>query len=320
MQNTPLVSVIIPTHNRPELLPEALASVAGQTMTDWQVIIIDDGSSPIVNEQNIKAQFGSQFQVIRHAVAQGGAFAKNTGVNAATGKYLAFLDDDDLFSPTYLATAVETLEANPQISTLFMNVNYFGTNAPWAQDNVPKTMAKVLDDAQGTKKNDPIIQFDTRLFPALLKRVPMPFQRPVTTRAHFHQVGLYQQDCLLWDCDWALRAALNNICGLYTVGLYLQRVDGQGYSSLPHRRLEHALSGFTIKKQLLIDPRADFYNTLIIEAIIEAGQDVAWEYIMQNKGLKAFTFILSTLRYGITKLQLKFLVHALYSCIRKNKT
>ena len=61
MQNTPIVSVIIPTHNRPELLPEALASIAGQTITDWQVIIVDDGSNPIVNEQDIKAQFGDKF-------------------------------------------------------------------------------------------------------------------------------------------------------------------------------------------------------------------------------------------------------------------
>ena len=317
MQNTPLVSVIIPTHNRPELLPEALASIAGQTMSDWQVIIVDDGSNPIVNELDIKAQFGNKFQVIRHADAQGGPNAKNTGVNAATGKYLAFLDDDDLFAPTYLATAIEVLEANPQISTLFMNVEYFGTNAQWAQTHVPKTMEKVLDDAQGINKHDHVIQFDTHLFPALLKRVPMPFQRPVTTRAHFHQVGLYQHDCLLWDCDWALRATLNNVCALLNVGLYLQRVDGQGYSSLPRRRLDHALSGLTIKKQLLSNPRADLYKTLINDAVIEAGQDVAWEYITQDKGLKAFTFLLGTLHYGVTKLQLKFLLHALYSCIRK---
>ena len=318
MQNTPLVSVIIPSHNRPELLPEALASVAAQTLTDWEVIIVDDGSSPIVNEQDIKAQFGSKFQVLRLAVAQGGPTAKNTGVNAASGKYLAFLDDDDLYAPTYLATAIETLEANPQISTLFMGVDFFGANSQWAQDNVPKTMEKVLADAQGINKNDHLIQFDTHLFPALLKRVPMPFQRPVTTRAHFHQVGLYQQDCLLWDCDWALRAALNNVCGLFNVGLYLQRVGGQGYSSSPRRRLEHAVSGLAIKKQLLADPRADLYKKQINDAVIEAGQDVAWEYITQGKDLKAFTFLLGTLRYGVTLLQLKFLLHALYSCIRKN--
>ena len=125
MKNTPLVSVIIPTHNRPELLSEALASVVAQTMTDWQVIIVDDGSTPAVNEQQIQAQFGTKFQVLRHAVAQGVSSAKNTGIKAAIGKYLAFLDDDDLFAPTYLASAIEVLEANPQITTLFIGVDLF---------------------------------------------------------------------------------------------------------------------------------------------------------------------------------------------------
>jgi glycosyltransferase involved in cell wall biosynthesis len=296
MQNTPLVSVIIPSHNRPELLPEALASVAAQTMTDWQAIIVDDGSTPAVNEQQIQAQFGTKFQVLRHAVAQGVSSAKNTGVNAATGKYLAFLDDDDLLAPTYLASAIEALEANPRITTLFMGVDFFGTNAEWAQNNVLKTMEETLADAQGINKTDHLIQFDAHLFIALLKRVPMPFQRPVTTRAHFHQVGLYQEDCLLWDLDWPLRASLNRTCGLLNIGLYLQRASGQSYYSKPHRRLELALVGFAIRKQLLADPRAAAYKNQLTEAVMQAGRDVAWEYMAQGRGLKAFTTLLGTLR------------------------
>lgn len=317
MKNSPLVSVIIPTHNRPELLPEALASVAAQTMTDWQAIIVDDASNPAVNEQDIQARFGSKFQVLRHAVAQGGPVAKNTGINAATGKYLAFLDDDDLFAPNYLASAIEVLEVHPQISTLFMGVNCFGNRSEWTQNDFDKTMEKTLADAQGINKTNGLMQFDAHLFPALLKRVPMPFQRPVTTRAHFHQVGLYQADCLLWDCDWALRATLNNVCGLFNVGLYLQRTAGQGYSSSPSRRLEHALSGLTIKKQLLADPHAAAYKNQLTEAVMEAGRNIAWEYMTQGKGFKAFTTMLGTLRYGVSALQLKFLLHALYSCVRK---
>ena len=317
MQNTPLVSIIIPTHNRPDLLPEALASVAAQTMADWQVIIVDDGSTPAVNEQEIQAQFGSKFQVLHHAVPQGGHAAKNTGVNAATGKYLAFLDDDDLFAPTYLTSAIEVLEANPQITTLFMGVDIFGTNAEWSKNTYNNTMEKTLADAQGINIADHLIQFDSRLFSALLKRVPLGFQRPVTTRTRFYEVGLFQEDCLLWDCDWALRTALNSTCGLLNIGLYLQRASCQGYSSLPSRRIEHTLSGYTIKKQLLADPRAASYKNQLTAAVMQAGRDVAWEYMQQGKGFKAFTTLLGTLRYGISMLQLKFLLHALYSCVRK---
>ncbi len=315
MKITPLVSVIIPTHNRPELLSEALASIAAQTMTDWQAIIVDDGSNPAVNQQDIETRFGNKFQLLRHTVPQGGAVAKNSGVTAATGKYIAFLDDDDLFAPTYLEHSIKILEANPLIKTLFMGVNYFGTNADWAQNDVLKAMEKVLADAQGINKTNHLIQFDDHLFITLLKSVPMPFQRPVTTREHFHQVGLYQPDCLLWDCDWALRAALNNVCGLFNVGLYLQRAESQGYSSTPKRRLEHTLSGFAFKKRLLADPYVDKYKKQLTDSLMEAGRNVAWEYMTQGRGLKAFMFLLGTLRYGINPLQLKFLLHAIYRCI-----
>jgi hypothetical protein len=315
MQNTPLVSIVIPTHNRSDLLSEALASVAAQSMTDWQVIIVDDGSTPAVNEQQIQAQFGPKFQVMRHPVAQGSAAAKNTGVNAATGKYLAFLDDDDLFAPTYLASAIEVLEANPQISTLFMGVDFFGTNAEWEQNSASKAMEKTFADAKGINKTEHLKQFDEHLFMALLKRVAMPFQRPVTTRTHFHQVGLFQPSRLLDFSDWALRAALNNVCGLFNVGLYLQRASGQSYSSQPSRRLEHTLAGLATRKRLLADPGAAAYKKQLTESIMEGGRSVAWEYMAQGKGLKAFTTLLGTLRYGISALQLKFLLHALYSCV-----
>ena len=317
MQITPLVSVIIPTHNRPDLLLEALASVDAQTMTDWQVIIVDDGSIPAVNEQQIQAQLGTKFQVIRHPAAQGGPAAKNTGVNAATGRYLAFLDDDDLFAPTFLANAIEALEANPQITTLFMGVDFFGNDMEWSKNAYDDSMEKTLSDAHGLKITEHLTQFDSSLFSALLKRVSVGFQQPVTTRARFHEVGLFQEDCLLWDCDWALRAALNSVCGFLNLGLYLQRTSGQSYSSMPSRRLEHTLSGFAIKKQLLADPRAAAYKNQIAEALMQTGRDLAWENMAQGKGLRAVIILLGTFRYGISKLQLKFLLHALLSCVRK---
>ena len=89
---------------------------------------------------------------------------KAPGVNAATGKYLAFLDDDDLFAPTYLASAIEILEANPQISTLFMGVECFGSNAEWTQNDYDNATEKTLADAQGININDHLIQFDDAPF------------------------------------------------------------------------------------------------------------------------------------------------------------
>jgi len=314
MTISPIISIILPTHNRPKLLEEAIESIISQNITDWELIIIDDNSTPAVNNQYIQEKFGEKIQVLNHVTSKGGAEAKNTGIKAARGKYIAFLDDDDLYAPNYLKNAIETLENNPQINTLFMGVSWFGPKSEWAQDDYDKAMNKILDDAKGIEISKELLQFDTSLFTALLKRVPMAFQRPVTQNLNLQQIGFYQ-DTLLWDCDWALRASLNGSCGLLNEDLYRQRTAGQGYSSKPSRRLDHMLSNLQIKKDLLTHLQVSPYKKSIFQAIIKAGQDLAWEYITQKKGGEAVKTTLSTFYYGFSFLQIKFLLHSIYTCI-----
>ena len=75
--------MIVPTHNRHALLEEALVSIASQTIDDWEVIVVDDGSIPPVSSTAIRNRFGARVHVIRHMTSQGGAAAKNTGIAAA---------------------------------------------------------------------------------------------------------------------------------------------------------------------------------------------------------------------------------------------
>jgi glycosyltransferase involved in cell wall biosynthesis len=63
---TPRISVIIPTHNRPSLLREALASVRNQTCSDWEIVIVDDGSQPPVETEPLRKKFGKQIHVVRN--------------------------------------------------------------------------------------------------------------------------------------------------------------------------------------------------------------------------------------------------------------
>jgi glycosyltransferase involved in cell wall biosynthesis len=317
MSTNPLISVIVPTHNRPALLEEAIASIASQALSDWEAIIVDDHSTPAVDEQQIQEKYGSKFRVLHHEHLLGGAAAKNTGLKAAEGDYVAFLDDDDVYAPDYLKNAVATLQHNPQIKTLFMSVEWFGDNSKWAQHYYADAMDKILADAAGTPVDETLLQFeDDLLFKALLKRVPMAFQRPVSTKAHFLEVGLYQDDCLLWDCEWALRAVLKGTCGLRNQDLYRQRSAGQGYSSQPRRRLDHLLSNLEIKRQLLNqNTRPDLTNAIKLN-YIQAAQDLSWEYISQNQGYLAFKAMLNSFRYGINFLQIKFLAHTLYTCAK----
>jgi len=107
----PIVSVIIPTCNRPEFLKEALQSVMSQTYRNFEVIVINDGGKDVSDV--IKSLDGNEKIVyLTHENKKGPSAARNTGLKAARGKYIAYLDDDDIYYPNHIQTLISCLERN----------------------------------------------------------------------------------------------------------------------------------------------------------------------------------------------------------------
>lgn len=113
--SAPFVSVIVPVFNREAAVREAVSSLARQTLQDIEIIVVDDGSGDASAEAAERAG-GSLVQVIRHSENRGIPAARNTGLRAARGKYVAWLDSDDLARPKRLERQVRFLEGNPQIA------------------------------------------------------------------------------------------------------------------------------------------------------------------------------------------------------------
>lgn len=101
------ISVVIPTYNRVRLLRECIESVADQSCPAYEVIIVDDGSEEDIS--SVGKQYGSLVRIIRQA-NQGQAVARNTGIEAATGEYIAFLDSDDVWFPWTLSIFHQVVE------------------------------------------------------------------------------------------------------------------------------------------------------------------------------------------------------------------
>jgi len=105
----PLVSVIVPTRNRPAMLTECLRSIDRQTYENVEIIVVNDGGEPvrdIVDEMGLKRVV----HLVDHRLTQGPAAARNSGIRAANGTYIAYLDDDDVYYPNHVGALVQYLE------------------------------------------------------------------------------------------------------------------------------------------------------------------------------------------------------------------
>jgi glycosyltransferase involved in cell wall biosynthesis len=109
--SSPLVSIIIPTYNRASWLLEAVESVFEQTVRDFELIIIDDGSTDDTAESLKKSARPFMY---RFQENQGVSHARNQGLLSARGKWIAFLDSDDLWLPKKLESQLRFLSENPE--------------------------------------------------------------------------------------------------------------------------------------------------------------------------------------------------------------
>lgn len=117
----PTVSIIIPTYNREQLVGRAIQSVFAQTYQDFELIIVDDGSTDDT-ERLVKSFKSEKIRYIRHRENKGPAAARNTGIRSAQGDYIAFQDSDDEWVPEKLEKQMRALAtAPPEVGIVYTN-------------------------------------------------------------------------------------------------------------------------------------------------------------------------------------------------------
>lgn len=126
----PLVSVVVPTYNYARFIGETFDSLRAQTCADWECIVVDDGSTDDTAE--VVARWRERDPRISYLRQpnQRQAVAKNTGLKQARGRYVQFLDADDLLEARKLERQVEFLEAHPEADLVYGGARYFHTGRP----------------------------------------------------------------------------------------------------------------------------------------------------------------------------------------------
>ncbi len=137
MDNKPLVSVIVPCYNLSQYVIETLESVAAQTYTSWECIIVNDGSTD--NSEQVITQWCKGREQFRYIYKSNGGVsaARNHAISHSHGKYILPLDADDIIAPKYLELAVEALEQNSTVGIVYCKAETFTGNKrkPW---NLPE--------------------------------------------------------------------------------------------------------------------------------------------------------------------------------------
>jgi glycosyltransferase involved in cell wall biosynthesis len=118
----PLVSIVVRTRNRPRSLSETLASLRQQTYSPLEVVLVNDFPEPVASKL-LHGRDGLEIVVVNLRLSRGRSAAANAGLQTATGRYLGFLDDDDVLYPDHVQRTVPVLESDPQLGGVYTDLN-----------------------------------------------------------------------------------------------------------------------------------------------------------------------------------------------------
>ena len=185
MKNNPTVSVIIPTYNRAYLIDRAIQSVLNQSYQDFEMIIVDDGSTDDTKE--VVTEFQEQdkrIRYIRHEKNKGGSAARNTGIKSAEGDYVAFLDDDDEWLPAKIEKQVVKFQDSlDEVGVIYSGFFY-----------VSDKTGKVISESVPTLRGN--------VYANLLSGCILGSPTPLIRKTCFQKAGLYDDrlpSCQDWD-------------------------------------------------------------------------------------------------------------------------
>lgn len=191
----PLVSVIIPVYNRSHLIQRALQSVLDQTYANFELIVVDDGSTDATKEAI--AAVGDKRIKYFYQAHSGEAVARNKGLSLARGKYIHFLDSDDYFLPANLTEKVNLIEAHNDIGWVYSDCYYLnpGEALPRSTNkNIKRIRRKLLERSY--------------VFDLLLMNYFVNMDTVIIRRACLNRIGPFDESLTSFiDMDFFFRTA-----------------------------------------------------------------------------------------------------------------
>ncbi len=197
------VSVIIPTYNRVEFLKLTLDSVVSQTYRPLEIIVVDDGS-PNTETAELCARY-ENIKYIRIENSGGPALPRNIGIDNATGQFVAFVDDDDIWLPNKIKEQVDVLEAHKEFDLVHCNCSVIDENG------------NLTNDVVGKPRDASVKHGDVKL--KMIGNWTLMMPTPLLRRSLIDEVGVFNTSIppALEDVEFWTR------CSFYTKFYYIDK-------------------------------------------------------------------------------------------------
>jgi len=260
LSNRPTVSVVIPTYNRDFCIVQTLETVFNQTYTDYEVIVVDDGSTDNTS-QLINGRYKEKVKYIYQSNA-GVSIARNTGIQAAQGDWIAFLDSDDEWLPEKLRYQMEDLGANTGAVAHMVDVLISGSE-------------KTMFELRGLRVEFERQPFRERPLCEVLKSTFFPSSWVVSRNA-IQAAGYFNTSMRIFeDTDLLSRVALEGafLVNCY-VGTNIRRKPGDSgaLSDLYQTARQESLSNIiTMYKNLILSKKTTKKEIIYIEKELAAN-------------------------------------------------
>ena len=247
------VSVIVPAHNHARFIAQTLDSVLAQTYSDVEIIVVDDGSTD--NTQGVLEAYRDRIQYI-YQQNQGPSAARNVGIGVSQGKYLLFLDADDLIPPQKLELQVNALSAHPEWGLVYSGWQY-----------VDERGARILFEIRPNKQG-------VLLKELLLRSFFFPIAAALVRRECFQTSGLFDESLrAAEDTDlWARMAKAGYSFGYLDEILFQYRVvKGSATGNIQHQMMYefNRLDKFFASADLgddIVSLKSKAYSVLMFES------------------------------------------------------
>lgn len=212
------VSVIMPAHNRETFIRDSMDSVLAQTFTDFELIVVDDGSTD-TTAAIVESYTDRRIRLIRQP-NQGVSVARNTGLEAARGEFITFLDSDDLYYPDFLKTLYRLIQSN-QTEMSFSNYTESNQAEDMHKTDVSKIRNFIKEKLFGTR----ILTSDSQIDGLPVHINSVMIAKTLIERYHLRflpNVRMYEDGNFLFKAFLAAK----KICGTYTCLEHYRRHPG----------------------------------------------------------------------------------------------